>query len=182
MPAIFKEYIETKLVEQKDEVRGFIATVVKPENLDLGVEIHDKYIRAIPKALSIFSKLVLDTAAREEIRSYFSLVIAYILEPDNFLRKNVPSMVGLLDNAYVLHSALEITINYLDENVKSEFAEDLELMKPIFEFNPIIKKFIPPHILNRQEVIIHYLEKLLDIKSSLRERPIFILPPMEKTE
>jgi hypothetical protein len=177
MPEIFKDYIEIKLAEQKDDARAFIRELVKEENLDLAIEIHNKYIRAMPESLSVFSKLVLDAAAREEIRSYFSLIVAYIIEPDNFLRKNVPDAIGLFDSAHVVHASLEIALKTLDEQKKAELSEEIEHLKPIFELNSVVRSRIPEHILKRQEVIINYLEKLLDVKASLKERTIYIMPP-----
>lgn len=177
MPNFFNDYIEKTLSEQKEEVREFIKELVDEDKLEMAITAYNNYIISIPLSLKLFSNIVLDPATRQEIRSYFSLVVAYIIEPGNYLRKDIPSTAFLIDNAYVLHSSLEIAVKALAEEKRNELSEMLEPLKPIFELNPLIKNFIPENILNRQEVIINYLEKLLDVKSSAKEHPIYILPP-----
>ncbi len=175
------EFLNQKIKEQEDELKEFIKEYVKEENLDQAVEIHNQYVRAIPLALRVFSNLVLDPEIRQEIRSYFSLVIAYILEPENYLRKSVPTSIDMLVNAYVLHTSLETAINTLTEEKKNELEEKLAPFKPVFELNPIVRSKIPEHLLVKQDIIINYLQKILEVKSSVRDWPIFIFPP-KKTQ
>lgn len=178
MVNFLRNFLERQLEEQKDELREFIRELVDEDKLDLAVSIHNKYIKEISTSMSLFAKIVLDATTREEIRSYFSLVSAYIIEPGNYLRKSIPETAQFIDNAYVLHSSLEIVIKHLDESKKKEYSEQLEILKPIFEYNQIIRNIIPEYVTNRQDVIINYLEKLLDVKASVKEHSIYVMPPV----
>ncbi len=176
MSGVLKEYIENQLSLQKDELKEFITEYVKEENIDIAISIHSRYILAIPESLSVFSNLVLDPTTRQEIRAYFSLVIAYILEPENYIRKYVPVTVDMLVNAYVLHASLEIALQIVSDEKIEELSDKLEFLKPIFELNPVIRDKIPEHILVKHDIIIHYLDKLLDVKAAMKKNPIYIMP------
>ncbi len=179
MAGIFVEFLENKLSEQDEQLRQQLASFIKEENIDIAVAGVQKYIMGMPVSLKIFASLVLDPQTPPDIRSYFSLVVAYLINPENFQPEPEfkGSLLSLVDDAYLLHSSLEIVMKTLDERKRSRYSEKLKSLEPVFKFSPMVRSKLPEDTLKKLDVIINYLEKLLEVKSMAKESLVYVLPP-----
>lgn len=161
-------------------VERYLSRFVRREDLTEATRVVSEYVLALPDNITLLNAFLMAKKTPLVVKMFYASVLAYLLNPKDFLPEESYGLYGYLDDAYLVTSALQRTLGHVPRPMRDRHKAEIARLEALSDLTQRVRDYMPPLVLEKLQAALDSFElaafvicdssKVGDVQSALGSR------------
>jgi uncharacterized membrane protein YkvA (DUF1232 family) len=145
----FADRLKAEVEKPSTDLQRYLSRYVPSDDLKHAAREVQYFVLHLPEHIKLLGELLSAKETPLVIKMFYASVLAYLLNPHDFLPEDVYGLYGYLDDAYLTVAAMQRTVGHIPRPLRARFAEDIARVDLSSERLTSVRHYLPPPVLEK---------------------------------
>ena len=145
----FATRLRSEVEKPSTSLIRYLARFVPPDRVESALREVPAYVLKLPDNIMLLNSFLLSRDTPLVVKMFYASVLAYLLNPEDFLPERKYGLYGYLDDAYLVVAALQRTIPHIPRTLRDKHQTELKRLEELREETLHIREYLPPVVLEK---------------------------------
>lgn len=154
----FAARLRADVERPSENLERYLSRFVRADDLPEAKRVVTDYVLTLPDNITLLNAFLMSKRTPLVVRLFYSSVLAYLLNPKDFLPEENYGIYGYLDDAYLVTSALHRSFNHIPRALRDKHQELVERLDAQKDNSVRVREYLPPIVLEKLQAALDSFE------------------------
>jgi len=154
----FAARLRADVERPSENLERYLSRFVASGDLPQARQLVTEFVLALPEDIELLNAFLMAQGTPLVVRMFYSSVLAYLLNPKDFLPEENYGIYGYLDDAYLVVSALTRSLNHIPRPVRDKHKDLMALLDTQRQICVRVRDYLPPVVLEKLQAALDSFE------------------------
>ncbi|MBM3461613.1 MAG: DUF1232 domain-containing protein [Armatimonadetes bacterium] len=145
----FASRLRAEVERPNENLDRYLSRFVRADELKDASRVVSLYVLGLPDNINLLNAFLMAGKTPLVVKMFYASVLAYLLNPKDFLPEESYRLYGYLDDAYLVACALHRTLGHIPRSMREKQKDEIARMEAQRDLTAKVRDYLPPVVLEK---------------------------------